>query len=104
MSRHPPQNQRFTRWLVFAAVCLGFFFLNVATFTSLGVVLFTMEGELHWSITAAVFSFTFLGLACGLTSPLPGMTMRSWGGRRTVCVGAILLAIGFYLASITHTI
>ena len=104
MSSFPSQDQRLSRWLVFGAVSLAFFFLNLATFTSLGVVLFTMEGELHWSITSAVFSFTFLGLACGLTSPLPGMTMRSWGGRRTVCVGAVLLAIGFFLASIAHSL
>jgi MFS family permease len=51
-----------------------------------------------------VFSFTFLGLACGLTSPLPGMTMRTWGGRKTVCVGAALLAAGFFLASISHSL
>ncbi len=104
MSNFPAPNQRLRRWLVFGAVSLAFFFLNMATFTSLGVVLFTMEAELHWTITSAVFSFTFLGLACGLTSPLPGMTMRSWGGRATVCVGAILLAIGFFLASITDTL
>src|SRR6202044_3322372 len=92
------------KWLMFGAVSFAFFFLNLATFTSLGVVLFTMEAELHWSITSAVFSFTFLGLACGLTSPLPGMTMRSWGGRRTVCVGAGLLAAGFFLAAIAHSL
>jgi len=94
----------FSKWLMFGSVSFAFFFLNLATFTSLGVVLFTMEAELHWSITAAVFSFTFLGLACGLTSPLPGMTMRTWGGRKTVCVGAGLLAAGFFLASISHSL
>jgi predicted MFS family arabinose efflux permease len=102
MSNSMPQSRGLTRWLTFGAVSFAFFFLNMATFTSLGVVLFTMEGELHWSITAAVFSFTFLGLACGLTSPLPGMTIRAWGGRRTICVGAALLAIGFFLAAIAH--
>jgi MFS family permease len=104
MSSFLMPDQRLSKWLVFGAVSLAFFFLNLATFTSLGVVLFTMEAELHWSITSAVFSFTFLGLACGLTSPLPGMTMRTWGGRRTVCVGALLLAIGFFLASISHSL
>jgi MFS family permease len=104
MSSLALQDRGFSKWLMFGAVSFAFFFLNLATFTSLGVVLFTMEAELHWSITAAVFSFTFLGLACGLTSPLPGMTMRSWGGRRTVCVGAGLLAAGFFLAAIAHSL
>ncbi len=104
MSRLASQDRWFSKWLMFGSVSFAFFFLNLATFTSLGVVLFTMEGELHWTITSAVFSFTFLGLACGLSSPLPGMTMRTWGGRRTVCVGAALLAAGFFLASIAHSL
>ncbi|HLG86642.1 MAG TPA: MFS transporter [Alphaproteobacteria bacterium] len=104
MTSIPAQDQRLLKWLMFSAVSLAFFFLNMATFTSLGVVLFTMEAELHWSVAWAVFSFTFLGFACGLSSPLPGMTMRAWGARPTVCVGAGLLAIGFYLASISHSL
>ena len=78
MSSFLPQDRWYSKWLVFGAVSLGFFFLNLATFTSLGLVLFTMKSEMNWSITATLFSFTFLGLATGLTSPLPGMTMRSW--------------------------
>lgn len=104
MTGIPAQDRPLGRWLVFGAVSLAFFFLNMATFTSLGVVLFTMEGELHWDITAALASFTFLGFACGLSSPLPGMTMRSWGSRPTVCIGAALLAIGFALAAIGHSL
>ncbi len=56
----------FDKWAVFGAVSLAFCFLNLATFTSLGVVLFTMAGELQWSMTAAAFSFSLLGIACGL--------------------------------------
>jgi MFS family permease len=92
------------RWLVLFAACLSFFFLNLATFQSLGVVLFSMAGELHWSNTAAGWSFAFLGAACGLTSPLPGMMMQSLGSRLTMVIGALLLTVGFYLASITTTI
>ncbi len=99
-----PTARRPGKWLMLVGVCLAFFFLNMATFTSLGVVLFTMEAELHWSVPWAVFSFSFLGFACGLSSPLPGMTMRAWGGRPTIVVGAGLLAIGFFLASISHSL
>lgn len=92
------------KWLVLFAACLSFFFLNLATFQSLGVVLFSMAAELHWSHTATGWSFAFLGAACGLTSPLPGMMMQSLGSRLTMCIGAVLLTAGFYLASITTTI
>lgn len=91
-------------WLVFAAVSLAFFFLNMATFTSLGVVLFTMVDELHWSHTAAGWSFAFLGLACGLSSPLPAITMKRIGARITICIGAVLLLAGFAFSSVAHSI
>lgn len=87
------------RWMVFTAVSLAFCFLNLATFTSLGVVLFTMAGELHWSMTEAFFSFSLLGIACGLSSPLPEMSLRRFGGRVTLSAGAALLVAGFALAA-----
>ena len=94
----------FDKWAVFGAVSLAFCFLNLATFTSLGVVLFTMAAELHWSMTAAAFSFSLLGIACGLSSPLPEITMRRYGGRATLCIGAALLVVGFVLASVADSI
>lgn len=93
-----------SKWLVFAAVSLAFFFINLATFTSLGVVLYSMVSELHWSMTAAGTSFTVLGIACGLSSPLPTLTMRWWGGRVTLCIGASLLFAGFLLASLSQSL
>ena len=98
------QNHRLNRWGVFGAASLAFFFLNLATFTSIGIVLFTMAAELHWSYTAAGFSFAFLGLACGLSSPLPTLTMGWIGGRATTTLGAALLMVGFWIASITQGI
>ncbi len=88
-------------WQVFAAVSLIFFFLNGATFTSLGVVLYTMVAELHWSQAAAGFSFTLLGVACGLCSPLTAMMMSRFGARWTVVAGAATLALGFFLAAVS---
>jgi MFS family permease len=87
------------KWLVFAAVSLAFCFLNLATFTSLGVVLYSMAGELNWSMTQAFFSFSLLGIACGLSSPLPEMSLRRFGGRITLSVGCALLCLGFILAA-----
>ncbi len=90
-------------WPVFAAVSLAFFLLNLSTFTSLGVVLYTMVAELHWSLTAAGLCFTVLGLACGLSSPLPALSMRWLGGRVTLCGGCLLLVVGFTIASVAQS-
>ena len=100
---HAESADRIGKWGVFGAVSLIFFFLNLSTFTSLGVVLYTMVAELHWSLTAAGFSFTVLGLACGLSSPLAAVSMNFIGNRATICLGAFLLLAGFALASLSHS-
>lgn len=85
--------------LVFVAASAAFCFVNATTFTSLGVALYAMSAELHWSQAAAGFSFSLLGLACGLASPLPMLVVLRVGGRATLCLGGLLLASGFALAS-----
>ncbi len=103
--QHPfTDHRRASKWLVFSAVSLAFFFLNLSTFASLGVVLYAMVTELHWTMTAAGFSFSVLGLACGLSSPLPALCLKGFGGRTTLCIGCVLLLVGFVIASISHGI
>jgi predicted MFS family arabinose efflux permease len=87
------------KWFVYGAACVTFFFTNFATFISLGIVLRPMIGDLHWSFTQAGSNFSVLGLAVGLTSPFPIIMMRRFGGRLTLTAGAVLLALGFFLAS-----
>src|SRR5665213_2087716 len=86
------------KWLVLVAVSLIFFFLNGATFASLGVVLFSMIRDLHWSQTAAGASFSLLGIACGVGSPLPALLMKRMGTGSVVVLGGACLAAGFWLA------
>ncbi|MDQ1153649.1 CynX/NimT family MFS transporter [Brevundimonas sp. SORGH_AS_0993] len=92
------------KYLVMFAASLGFFFITATTFTSLGYVLYTMVGELHWSQAAAGLSFACLGLACGLSSPLPPLLMKWFGSRWTMFLGGMVLAAGFGLASIIQHI
>ena len=86
------------KWPTLGAVSLVFFFLNAATFASLGVVLFTMIADLHWSQTAAGFSFSLLGIACGVASPLPAILMRHISCRAIIVLGGACLTAGFWLA------
>jgi MFS family permease len=103
MSRIAP-SPSYEKWLVFAASALAYFFVNFATFASLGVVLFTMAKELGWSYKAAGFSFGLLGLACGLSSTLPHIVMRRVGGRGSMVIGASLFVFGSLLASASHSL
>jgi MFS family permease len=90
------------RWWVLAAVMVSFFFLNASTFTSLGVALHRMAADMHWSQTAAGFSFSLLGIACGLSSPLPAVLLRHIGARWTITLGGVTLMTGFMLAAASH--
>ena len=88
----PKLSQRLSqKWFIFGAVSFAYFFVNFATFASLGVVLFTMADELHWSMTAAGFTFSLLGLACGLSSTLPTIAMKYVGARGSMAIGAALV-------------
>lgn len=85
---------------VMLAASLAFFFVTATTFTSLGYVLYTMVAELGWSKASAGLSFSLLGLACGLASPLPPVLMKTIGTRWTMTAGCLVLAVGFLLASV----
>jgi len=90
--------------LVLISASLGFFFVTATTFTSLGYVLYTMVADLGWSQTAAGMSFSLLGLACGLASPLPPRLMKWFGTRATMVIGALVLGSGFLFAGLVQGI
>jgi len=90
--------------LIMIVVSLGFFFVTATTFTSLGYVLYSMVADLGWSQAAAGMSFSFLGLACGLSSPLAPMMMKWIGTRLTMFFGGVVLGAGFLLAATVHGI
>ncbi|XQX21045.1 MFS transporter, partial [Providencia alcalifaciens] len=50
------------QWSILVLLGLVYFLATATTFTSLGVVLPSMIGELKWSWTEAGFGFTLLGL------------------------------------------
>nr|WP_237437858.1 MFS transporter [Altericroceibacterium endophyticum] len=81
--------------------CSAFFLVTATTFTSLGYILFTMAEDLGWSRTAAGMSFSLLGLACGLSSPLPAIMMKRFGTCITMVSGSLVLATGFLAAALT---
>ena len=91
-------------WWIFAVVSLCFFFITAGTFSSLGVVLFKMAAELHWSFSGAGAGFALLCLTCGLSSPLPAITIKRVGTRWTMVAGCVTLAIGFALAAVTQSL
>jgi MFS family permease len=80
--------------LALATLSLLFFVITAATFTSLGVVLPAMVGEMKWSWADAGLGFTLLSVACGLASYAPTLMIRRFGVRWTLLAGAMVLAIG----------
>lgn len=91
-------------WSVLTAVAASFFFASATTFQSMGVVLFAMRGDFHWSETATGSAFLALGLACCASGLLPVVLIARLGGRWTVFCGSLVLAAGFACASLTRNL
>ncbi|MDR3507095.1 MAG: MFS transporter [Caulobacteraceae bacterium] len=90
------------KWFVLIAVSLMFFFIFGTTFSSMGVALYPMIRDLHWSQTQAGGSFSVLGLACCLSSLVPMALVNVIGARGTMFLGGLLFATGFLVASFTE--
>jgi OFA family oxalate/formate antiporter-like MFS transporter len=92
----------FRAWLTLGSVSLLFFLVTALTFSSLGVVLPAMVGELHWSWTSAGLGFSLLGVFCGITSTVPAMIIRRFGAPITLLVGGVVMATAFGALGVAH--
>jgi MFS family permease len=90
-------------WLVLIAVTAILFFSTGATFPSMGIPLFAMAGEFHWSQAASGAAFLALGVVCAATALTPMALIPRIGGRWTVVIGTLVLAAGFLLAAVAST-
>ena len=102
MTAAPAAPETPRAWLALAALSALFFQITAATFTSLGVVLPAMVGELRWSWGDAGLGFTLLAVACGLASLAPTVVMRTLGVRATLLGGGAVLAGGLALFATAH--
>ena len=89
-------------WITLAAVSAVFFLITATTFSSLGVVLPAMIGELHWSWGGAGSGFSLLGVAAGITATIPASLIRRFGVRITLAVGSLVMAAAFACLALTH--
>jgi MFS family permease len=89
-------------WLTLGSVSLLFFLVTALTFSSLGVVLPAMVGELRWTYSGAGFGFTLLGVFCGITATIPAMLIRRFGVRATLISGGLVMALAFTALAVVH--
>ena len=97
-------TSRSTRWLLFAVISAIYFTISAATFSSLGIVLPSMIGELKWSWSQAGTGFSLLALLVGLASALPAWTIRRFGITATYGIGGTIMVIGFSLFALCQGI
>ena len=88
--------------ITLAAMSVVFFLITATTFSSLGVVLPAMIGELHWSWGAAGTGFSLLGVAVGVTSTIPASMIRRLGVRATLATGSLVMGLAFFCLAVTH--
>jgi len=91
-------------WITFSALSFVFFVISAGAFSSLGVVLPEMVGEMHWSWTDAGWGYTFLGLACGLASFIPAILIRRIGVKGDMAIGTLCMIAGFGAMAITRSV
>lgn len=89
-------------WITLAAVSVVYFLITATTFSSLGVVLPAMIGELHWSWGGAGTGFSLLGVAAGVTATLPATMIRRFGVRATLVAGSLAMGAAFACLALTH--
>jgi OFA family oxalate/formate antiporter-like MFS transporter len=89
-------------WLTLAAMSAVFFLITATTFSSLGVVLPAMIGELHWNWGGAGSGFSLLGVAAGITATIPSSLIRRFGVRTTLVAGSLVMASAFACLALTH--
>jgi MFS family permease len=94
----------FRPWLLVAAFSLLLFLITAATYSSLGVVIPAMVGELGWSWEHAFAGFSILGVFTGLSSWLPAMLIRRIGVRGTLLVGVAVMAGGLACLARVHAL
>src|SRR5277367_3250316 len=92
----------FRAWLTLGSVSLLFFLVTALTFSSLGVVLPAMVGELNWSWSGAGIGFSLLGVFTGITSTIPAMLIRRFGVRLTLLAGGVVIAAAFAALASAH--
>jgi len=93
-----------SRWVPFSSLSLIFFVVSAGAFSSLGVVLPKMVGELHWDWQQAGWGYTLLGLACGLASLISAALVRRIGVNGTMLVGGLTMTAGFAALAVTHSV
>jgi MFS family permease len=86
---------------VLGAVSAIFLFAGATTFNSLGVALFAMQAEFHWSEAEAGGGFLALGLSCCCLSMVSVALLARIGGRWTCVAGCLALCTGFLVAAAT---
>lgn len=88
--------------ITLAAMSVVFFLITATTFSSLGVVLPAMIGELHWSWGAAGVGFSLLGVTAGITATIPASMIRRLGVRATLVAGSLVMAGAFLCLTVAH--
>ena len=88
-------------WATLILMSALFFIITATTFDSLGLVLPSMVADLHWTWTQAGLGYTLLGVFCGITATVPALLIRRVGLRRTLLLGAVVMAAAFTALSAT---
>ncbi len=91
-------------WVALATTSALMIFAQGTVFAALGVVLFAMAQNLGWSAAQAGAGFTLVVFGACVAALLAAVAMRRIGARWTLALGGFVLAVAFWIASLTQHI
>ncbi|HUO22082.1 MAG TPA: MFS transporter [Caulobacteraceae bacterium] len=91
-------------WLIVFAAFLCFGVVYGTTLYAFPVFVKPVSDAFHVSRTQVLFGFTLLNVGAGILGIAAGPAVARFGIRNAVVAGLVLLAAGFFLLSIVHTL
>ena len=95
----PSQPRIFYGWYIAGAGFLTQFMLGVLMFHSFGTYVALMQADFGWSRTTFSIAFAAQRVESGVLGPIQGWVIDTYGPRKVMILGTVILAAGFLMLS-----
>jgi MFS family permease len=95
---------RASRWLVVLGCLVAVLTGPVLVASTFSVFFATLLQSERWSRTGIAFAYSAYVVMYGLSGPIVGRSCEKYGPKRVILAGAVLIAAGFILVSLTRDV
>src|ERR1700687_5865787 len=97
-----PETAR--RWLVVTGCFMGVLTGPVLVASTFSVFFATLLQSERWSRVGIAFAYSLYVVMYGLSGPIVGRWGERYGPKRVILAGAVSIAVGFVLVSLTRDV